>query len=193
METRAARLFAVLSVATALNLACSPSPSDTPLPPPGLPGGAMPATLPPDHPPMTGTGSPALPGMPRDLVAPAHPARSSTPARVEVPAEVKATWKTVSLTVTAGGKTHNIKSAIGGDVSIPGGSLTLRVQAYLPAFQMGDGVITSNGNNPDNPAALVRLTEKGRTIAEGWVFQALPDFNSFKSEKVQVRLLSAGR
>lgn len=189
----AVRTLFVFPAIAALGLACSPAPTDTPATPPGLPGGAPLSDLPPGHPPMPNAGSPELPGMPRDLAAPAHPARSSLPARLDIPAEVKASWKTVTLTVTVGGKAHNVQAPIGKDTAIPGSALSLHVQAYLPAFQIADGVITSIGNKPDNPAALVRLSEKGKVAAEGWVFQTLSDFDTFKTDKAQVRLLSAGR
>lgn len=193
MTFATARNLLVTPLIATLCLACSPAPTDAPATPPGLPGGAPLADLPPSHPPMPSAGTPELPGMPRDLAAPAHPARSSLPARLDIPAEVKASWKTVTLSVAVGGKTHNVQAPIGKDTAIPGSALSLHVQAYLPAFQIADGVITSIGNKPDNPAALVRLSENGKVVAEGWVFQALPDFDTFKTDKTRVQLLSAGR
>ena len=37
----------------------------------------------------------------------------------------------------------------------------------------------------------VRLLENQKDVAVGWLFQNLPEFNSFKSDKLEVRLLSA--
>jgi hypothetical protein len=184
-------------LAAAFLAACSPERNDKLEIPTGLPGASAstPADLPPGHPPMPTTGAETLPGMPRDLAAPppAHPPRSGVPAKLNVPAEVKATWKSVELSVSVAGQAHTLRVAVGAETAIPGSSLTLRILAYLPTFQIGNDGITSAGNNPDNPAVLLRLTDKGQTLAEGWVFQNLPDFNSFKTEKVRVRLLSATR
>jgi hypothetical protein len=174
--------------------ACSPERQDKIEIPAGLPGASAsaPAGLPPGHPPMPAGGAEALPGMPRDLAPPsAHPARSGVPAKLNVPAEVKATWKSVELAVSVAGRAHNLRVAIGSQAAIPGSSLALHALAYLPAFQIGDGGITSSGNKPDNPAVLLRLTDKGQTVAEGWVFQQLPDFDTLKSDKARVRLVSA--
>jgi hypothetical protein len=44
-----------------------------------------------------------------------------------------------------------------------------------------------------NPAVQIEVIANGQVLAEGWVFQNLPDFNSFKSEQVQVRLVSGKR
>jgi hypothetical protein len=177
--------------------ACSPERGDKLEIPAGLPGASTSTAteLPPGHPSIPANGGETLPGMPRDLGVPppAHPQRSGMPARLDVPAEVKATWKSVELSVSIAGKVHTLRVAVNTEATIPGSALAVRVLAYLPTFQIGDGVITSSSNNPDNPAVLLRLMEKGRPLAEGWVFQNLPDFNSFKTDKAQIRLVSAAR
>jgi hypothetical protein len=181
--------------AAALLAACSPEHNDKLEIPAGLPGASASMELPPGHPPTPATGGETLPGMPRDLAMPppAHPARTGAPAKLNVPAEVKATWKSVELSVSVAGQAHTLRVAVGAEAAVPGSSLAVRALAYLPAFQIGNDGITSAGNNPDNPAVLLRLTDKGRTSTEGWVFQNLPDFNSFKSDKARIRLLSAAR
>lgn len=191
-------LLTGLALAAAAWLAaCSPQADNKLEIPAGLPGAqtAAPAELPPGHPPMPASGGETLPGMPRDLAStpPAHPTRSGIPTKLNVPAEVKATWKSVELSVSVAGRARTLRVAVGAEAAVPDSRLAVRVLAYLPAFQMGDGGITSAGNNPDNPAVLLRLTEKGRLLAEGWVFQQLPDFDTLKSETVRVRLISASR
>ena len=61
--------------------------------------------------------------------------------------------------------------------------------AYTSDFQ----TVTSSSNEQINPAVQVQATLNGQVVAEGWVFQNLPEFNSFKSEQVKVRLISAER
>jgi hypothetical protein len=177
--------------------ACSPQQRDTLDIPAGLPGATDSATteLPPGHPPLPGTGAETLPGMPRDhaLPPPAHPTRSGMPARLEVPAEVKATWKSVELSATVAGQARALRVAVGAEAAIPDSGLTVRVIAFLPALQVGEGVITSNGNNPDNPAVLLRISEGGKALAEGWVFQKYPDFSAPETNRVKLRLMSAQR
>jgi hypothetical protein len=51
--------------------------------------------------------------------------------------------------------------------------------------------VTSASNSPDNPAVLIQLVDKTQVLSEGWVFQKLPDFNTYQSEKLHVQLLSA--
>lgn len=119
-----------------------------------------------------------------------HPA-SGSKTRLNIPAEVKAKWKSVELSlagkvITAGTQ----KIAVGGEHTL-GPGLALRVLAYVPAFQSDAGTVTSSSNNPDNPAVLVQLLDNQQPQGEGWVFQKLPDFNTFKSDRVQVKLLGA--
>lgn len=119
-----------------------------------------------------------------------HPAAGSK-TRLNIPAEVKAKWKSVELSLAGkiiSGGTQKI--AIGGDHTL-GPGLALRVLAYVPAFQSDAGTVTSSSNNPDNPAVLVQLLDNQQPQGEGWVFQKLPDFNTFKSDRVQVKLLGA--
>ena len=98
----------------------------------------------------------------------------------------------MELTLTGkGGAPHTVRVPVGGDAAVGGSGLTVRVIALVPAFQSNADAVTSTSNNPDNPAVLVRLLDKDRTLAEGWVFQKYPDFNTFNSDRVQVRLAAA--
>jgi hypothetical protein len=119
-------------------------------------------------------------------------AKSGMKARLNIPADVKAKWKTVELSVA--GKdiaVRKLQIAVGGAAGIDKSGLTVRVVAYVPAFQSDAGVVTSASNSPDNPAVLIQLVDKTQVLSEGWVFQKLPDFNTYQSEKLHVQLLSA--
>lgn len=119
-------------------------------------------------------------------------AKSGKQSQLNIPADVKAKWKAVELSYSGKnfpqGKAH---VSIGGEMNIDQSGLVVRVIAYVPAFQSDAGTITSASNSPDNPAVLVQLRDKARVLSEGWVFQKLPDFNTFKSDRVQVKLLGA--
>lgn len=190
---RAALLVAAM---LALTTGCSPEKESsqaagTPaLPPAHPPIGAMPGTanlpqtaaanpLPTDHPPVTDKGLSNL----------QHP-KSGAQTTVQVPAEVKARWKAVQLGVRRSGGAEKIERvAIGGMVAIPESPRAIRVAAFLPAFTSNAGTATSSSNEPKNPAVLLELTDGKQTLGRGWVFQNLPEFNTFDSDNVQVRLL----
>jgi hypothetical protein len=117
---------------------------------------------------------------------------SGAKTRLDISADVMAKWKTVELSVA--GKdisAHNLRVPVGSETGVGKPGLTVRVVAYVPAFQSDIGVVTSASNNPDNPAVLIQLADKGRVLSEGWVFQKYPDFNTYKSDKLQLQLLSA--
>ncbi len=120
-----------------------------------------------------------------------HP-KTTQASSLRIPAEVKAKWKSVELSITpAGGREQRTRVSIGDKVAVADSGLTLGVTAFVPAFMSDAGVVTSASNHPDNPAVQLQLRDRKGKIAEGWVFQSLPDFNSFSSDKVSVRLLSA--
>jgi hypothetical protein len=119
-------------------------------------------------------------------------AKSGMKTRLNIPAEVKAKWKSTELSVA--GKdipVRKLQIAIGGETGIDKSGLTLRVLAYVPSFVSDAGTVTSASNNPENPAVLVQLVDKGQVLSEGWVFQNLPDFNTYANDKLQVKLLAA--
>ena len=119
-------------------------------------------------------------------------AKSGVKTRLNIPADVKAKWKTVELSVDGKGiSVRKLQIAVGGETGIDKSGLTVRVVAYVPAFQSDGGVVTSASNNPDNPAVLIQLVDRAQVLSEGWVFQKLPDFNTYQSEKLHLQLLSA--
>jgi len=119
-------------------------------------------------------------------------AKSGKPSQLNIPAEVKAKWKAVELAYS--GKNipqRKVQVPIGGESGIDQSGLLVRVIAFVPAFQSDAGTVTSASNNPENPAVLVQLVDKAQVLSEGWVFQKYPDFNTYKSEKLQLQLLAA--
>jgi hypothetical protein len=118
-------------------------------------------------------------------------ATAKTKTRLDIPAAVKDKWKSAELALA--GKAvaaRTVKVAIGGELELNPG-LVLRVLAYVPAFQSDAGTVTSASNQPDNPAVLVQLLADKQVQSEGWVFQKLPDFNTFASDRLEIKLLGA--
>lgn len=119
-------------------------------------------------------------------------AKSGVKTRLDIPADVKAKWKTVELSVA--GKDIGLRKLqipVGGEIGIDKSGLTVRVVAYVPAFQSDAGAVTSASNKPDNPAVLIQLVDNGQVLNEGWVFQKLPDFNTYSNDRLQIQLLAA--
>ena len=97
-------------------------------------------------------------------------------AGVVVPDSTKKAWKAVKIAVI---DKANIKETvytipIGSSVSIPESSMSIEVEAFLPAFIMEGSVMTTSSNDLKNPAAKVKIIEKGSIIFTGWLFARFP-------------------
>ncbi len=167
-------------------------------PPPGLPvgqaasaapaaagGGAAQPALPPEHPPVGAQsgGSAETP--------PGHPQMGSGRA-VRVPEDVKARWQAVKLQVeqkTGGNGPQVFTVKVGGSLDIPGSKLQVTVREFLPALQVTGNEVTSVGNEPTNPAALVTVSEGGTEIFKGWLFARFPDMQPFQHPVYRITLL----
>lgn len=154
----------------------------------------------------TGTATPivvtinqVVAGKPAPVLSPPSiPVRSADHAVVgahatlEIPPEVAAKWKSVELAIVgAGGTNKTARLELGGAISVPGTDLVLYAAAFVPSFEANSGRVTSRSNELDNPAVLVKLTQRDRVVAEGWVFQKFPQFNTFLTENIQVSLTGA--
>ena len=148
---------------------------------------SVPAEVAKSHPPMDMTKDMAKP-QPSMETTPPHPTGAKEKAIV-VPDEVKKKWKTVSLKFIADGKESPLTVKVGEMVNISGTTLSIKAEAFLPDYSIEMGRITTKSNEPKNPAVLVELFDKGKSIAKGWVFERLPDFNSYQHEKYRIVLL----
>jgi len=95
---------------------------------------------------------------------------------LKVPDSVKKRWKAVRIAVI---DKANIKETV---YSIPVGStfsvsdppMTIEVEAFLPAFIKEGFAMTSSSDELKNPAAKIRISEKGNIIFNGWLFARFP-------------------
>jgi hypothetical protein len=114
---------------------------------------------------------------------PGHAAKKE--AVVAVPDSVKGKWKAVKIAVTD--KETNKETvytvAIGASFTIPNTSLSLQVENFLPQFMMEGTTLTSQSNEPKNPAAQVRISEGGKEIFKGWLFSLYPTTHAFQHPK----------
>lgn len=155
--------------------------------------------LPPSHPPLPSAPPPhptTEAGNPTDLnqqLAAQHPKPAGKKKlAVVVPDSVKGKWSSATLAITADGAEKEHKLAIGDKISL-GKNLQLQLLHYLPAYTSDFQSVTSSSNEQVNPAVQVQIISNGQVLEEGWIFQNLPEFNSFRSEQVKVRLISAER
>ncbi|HEY6838176.1 MAG TPA: DUF2155 domain-containing protein [Geobacteraceae bacterium] len=103
-------------------------------------------------------------------------------AVVVIPNSVKGKWKAVKIAVTD--KTTNKETdytvAIGSTFAIPNSNLAIKVENFLPHFVMEGTTLTSQSNEPKNPAAQVRILEGGKEIFKGWLFTLYPTTHAFQ-------------
>jgi len=102
-------------------------------------------------------------------------------ATVELPADVKGKWKAIKVEVedkkTKSKKEVTIK--LGEEMKIPGSSLSVKAVEFVPSFVMQGLNITSASNEAANPAAKVIITENGKEVFKGWLFQKFPTTHAF--------------
>jgi hypothetical protein len=112
------------------------------------------------------------------------------PTRLEIPPEVAQVWSGIRIAWKdkSSGKEGSIDVPLGGATPLPDPSLVVRADAFLPAFTMGGGAITSEGVEPQNPAARIAVFEKGKEIFAGWIFTRFPDVHPFSHPRFELRL-----
>lgn len=109
---------------------------------------------------------------------------------VVVPEVVEKTWKSVTIKITdKQKKTDKLATINVGDTyKIPNSTLSIRVLHFLPDFAMNSFGMTSNSNNPDNPAVNFEVIEDSKKIFTGWMFSKFPDVHTFNHERYKFNL-----
>jgi hypothetical protein len=117
-------------------------------------------------------------------------APGAVPTRLEVPPEVADAYSGIKLTWKdkTSGKQGTIDVPLGGGTPLPDPAFVVRADVFLPAFTMGGGAITSDGIEPQNPAARITVFEKGKEIFGGWIFTRFPDVHPFTSPRFELHL-----
>ena len=109
---------------------------------------------------------------------------------VVVPEMVEKTWKSVTIKITDKQKKTDELAIInvGDTYKIPNSALSIRVLHFLPDFAMNSFGMTSNSNNPDNPAVNFEVIEDGNKLFTGWMFSKFPDVHTFNHERYKFNL-----
>lgn len=143
----------------------------------------------PPPPPVSAQGAPGQPGMPG-----APQGETGAPPvekKIVVPDDVKAGWKAVKVEVEFKEKKSKKSFTIplNSEFKVPDSDLTLKVGNFLPHFSMAGDQITSNSNNPENPAAQLEVFQGGKEIFHGWLFSKYPAVHPLTHDKYGVALL----
>jgi hypothetical protein len=147
----------------------------------------------PPPPPMPPQGAAGQPGMPPGMPGAPHGDTGAPPVekKVVVPDAVKGAWKAVKVEVEY--KEKKSKKAftipLNSEFKVPDSDLTLKVGTFLPHFAMAAEQISSNSNNPENPAAQLEVFQGGKEIFHGWLFSKYPAVHPFQNDKFGLALL----
>jgi len=115
-------------------------------------------------------------------------ARQETP--VIVPQEVAESWKAVKVVAIdmTSGKEQMFIVDVGGEFIVPQSDLAVKVRHFLPSFVRDGKVISSSSNKLDNPAIMIRVTEKWQEIFNGWLFGLYPEAHNFRHDRFTFQL-----
>ena len=136
----------------------------------------------------------AMPPSGGEAVSVPHaPVKSTKP--LQLSKEVKAAWKVVEIKLTdASAKTsESVKAEIGTKIALKAAGFSVKVEAFVPDYTIYDDHIGSKSNQPNNPAIMVELFDKDKSVAKGWIFNKpeFSSFNSFKHDRFSVALVGA--
>ena len=111
-------------------------------------------------------------------------------ATVQLPAEVQGKWKAIKVTVEDKTKksSKEYTVALGKTMDIPGTKLSIQAVQFVPSFVMQGLNITSASNEPNNPAAKVIISEGGKEVFKGWLFQKFPTTHAFSHPQYAITL-----
>lgn len=114
----------------------------------------------------------------------------SVPSRLVVPPEVSKAYSGIRLSWkdAASGKEGLLEVPLDGSATVPGSSIEVRADVFLPSFTMTEEAISSAGIEPENPAARVLIVEKENELFAGWIFSRFPDVHPFTHPRYSIRL-----
>jgi hypothetical protein len=117
------------------------------------------------------------------------------PTRLEVPPEVQAAYSGIRLSWkdASNGQEGILEVPLGGTVKLPGSTLEVHGDVFLPAFSMSRDAITSEGIEEQNPAARIAVAEDGQEIFSGWIFTRFPDVHPFEHKRYSLKLVGGIR
>lgn len=120
-----------------------------------------------------------------------HSTIKSTKA-VKLDDDVLAKWNEVKLQILDSSDTTKEVQTIkvGETYTIRQTGFAVKVLALAPDYTIFEDHIGSRSNENNNPAVMLELTKGGKSVAKGWVFNKVVGFDSFKNERISVKLLA---
>ncbi len=112
------------------------------------------------------------------------------PTKLVVPEPVTAAYSGIRLhwKDSGSGREGTLDVPLGAAAPVPGSTLEVRADVFLPAFTMTSDAITSTGIEPENPAARIAVGEGGKELFAGWIFTRFPDVHPFEHPRISLRL-----
>jgi len=112
-------------------------------------------------------------------------------SRVVVPESVQGKWRAVRIAVQDKEKNQQeiYTVDIGQTISLDEADLTLKVENFLPYFQMDGMTLTSVSNDLKNPAVQIVISESGRQVFRGWLFSLYPNTYAFQHPRFSFNLV----
>lgn len=154
---------------------------------PESPKGAPVAGLPGGHPSVDKTA---------ENISMATHSGIKTQKPVKISNAVKARWNEATLEISdsSSKKSETIRITVGSSVGLKNSKLKLKAETLVPDYVLSADMksIESRSNEAKNPAVLVSLLDGEKTVARGWIFRNLPQFNTFNNPKYSLRLVSPG-
>ncbi len=94
----------------------------------------------------------------------------------------KGKWRSVVIGITdkQKGKESEYEFPIGTRSTVPDSEIIISVENFLPDFTMQGTVLTSQSNDPKNPAAKIKVFDAGQEIFKGWLFALYPTTHAFQ-------------
>ena len=113
-------------------------------------------------------------------------------SEIVVPDDVKKVWGSAILAIEdkGMGEIKDVTITLNSDYTIPDSNIKIAIGDFLPDFRMTGTTITSNTNEPNNPAIQVIITEADAEIFSGWLYARFPAIHPFQHEKYGVTLKS---
>ena len=127
----------------------------------------------------------------REEPAPVQPAKVRHFQRVVVPPSVQGQWKAVKIAVfdkqTRKQTVYTVD--IGSSFVVDDSTLTIKVENFLPAFIMDGKTMTSVSNQTKNPAAQIAISDDGKQLYQGWLFNLYPATHAFQHPRYSFTLV----
>ncbi|CAI2716869.1 hypothetical protein [Nitrospina watsonii] len=109
-----------------------------------------------------------------------------------VPKTVEGKWKAVKILIRD--KTDDEKSemktvTLGDSFTLGASGITVTTGTFLPNFVLTGGEVTSKGNELQNPAVRLVITENGGLLYDGWAFAMYPGMYAFEHPRYSLQLM----